>query len=343
MPRRATLIPLVLLVAAAAGAALWWTTRAPAPPQQLTLYGNIDVRQVQLAFNDAGRIASLPVQEGERVQPGQILARIDAARYQDGVDRAAAALRAAQSQLERLRNGSRPQEIAQAQAAVDAAQAAASNAEATWQRQQQLVAADFLPRQSLDNATQARRSAQAQLQGAREGLSLALQGPRREDIAAAAAAVQADAAALALAQRELADTVLRAPAAGVVQDRIMEEGDMAAPQTPVLTVALDDPVWARAYVAESDLGRVAPGMRAEISSDSFPGQRFAAWIGFVSPTAEFTPKTVQTSDLRTELVYRLRVYACNPRALLRLGMPVTVRVPLRDNAPRAHPGDVCRG
>ncbi|OIQ66824.1 p-hydroxybenzoic acid efflux pump subunit AaeA [mine drainage metagenome] len=155
--------------------------------------------------------------------------------------------------------------------------------------------------------------------------------------------MDADRAALALAQRELADTVLRAPAAGVVEDRIVEVGDMASPQTPVYTVALDNPVWARVYLPETELGRVRPGMRAQISSDSFPGKAFAGWIGFVSPTAEFTPKSVQTPDLRSELVYRVRVFACNPQGLLRLGMPVTVRVPLRDNAPRAQPERVCGG
>jgi HlyD family secretion protein len=343
MPARKRLIlPIVVVAAAVAAAVVWW--RAPRRASDvLQLYGNVDVRQMQLAFNDAGRVDALLVNEGERVAAGQALARLDAVRYRDAAARAGASLAAAQAVLARLRAGSRPQEVAEAAAAVDAAGATAHNAQLSWQRQRELVAADFLPRQALDDAAAARRAAAAELDRARQRLSLARQGPRREDIAAAAAQVDADRAALALAQRELADTVLRAPAAGVVEDRIVEVGDMASPQVPVYTVALDDPVWARVYLPETELGHVRPGMRAQISSDSFPGKAFAGWIGFVSPTAEFTPKSVQTPELRSELVYRVRVFACNPRGLLRLGMPVTVRVPLHGNAPQAQPERVCGG
>lgn len=332
-----------VVVIVAAAAVYWYGQRAQPAADRLTLFGNIDIRQVQLAFNDAGRVVALPVQEGDAVHKGQIVARLDPARFQDVVDRAQAALRAQQSGLARLRAGSRPQEIAEARAGVEAAQAALANARITYRRQQTLVQSDFLPRQSLDNATQSLRTATANVQRARQALSLALQGPRKEDIAAAEAQVQADKAALALAQRQLADTTLRAPDDGVVENRILEVGDMAAPQTPVMTIALNNPVWVRAYVPETELGRIAPGMRANIVSDSFPGQSFTGWIGFMSPTAEFTPKSVETTELRAQLVYRARVYACNPSGRLRLGMPVTVQVPLRDNAPRKVPANVCGG
>lgn len=337
-------VVVLLLVLLAAGATGYWVLHRPRPQaQNLTLYGNIDIRQVQLAFNDAGRVEQLLVQEGDPVRKDQIVARLDPARYQDAVHRAQAALVAQQSILAKLMAGSRPQEIAEARAGLDAAQAALQNAAITYQRQQSLVEADFLPRQSLDNAAQARKTAQANVQRARQALSLAVQGPRKEDIAAARAQVQADQAALALAQRQLADTELRTPDAGVVQSRILEVGDMAAPQTPVMTIALTNPVWVRAYVPERELGRVASGMRARILSDSFPGKPFLGWIGFISPTAEFTPKSVQTTELRAELVYRVRVYACNPQGMLRLGMPVTVEVPLHDNAPQSVPQHVCSG
>lgn len=341
MPLRKRLLILIPLAAVAAFG-VWWLVHRPVKAgDALTLYGNVDVRQMQLAFNDQGRIAQVLVQEGARVHAGQPLARLDDSRYVDAAARADAALAGARSELDKLHAGSRPQEIAQARAGVQAASAAVRNARATFARQERLVRADFLPRQALDNATQALQTAQAQLDGARQGLSLALQGPRKEDIAAAQAQVAADAAAQALARRELADATLVAPAAGVVQDRILEPGDMAAPQVPVLTVALDDPVWARVYAPEKALGQLAPGMRAVIRSDSFPGRTFNGWIGFISPTAEFTPKSVQTTELRTELVYRVHVYACNPDGSLRLGMPVTVEVPLHDNPPQTRPGHVC--
>ena len=119
---------------------------------------------------------------------------------------------------------------------------------------------------------------------------------------------------------------LTSPSAGVIQNRILEPGEMASPNRPVVTMALTDPKWVRAYVPEPDLGRINLGMKAEILNDSFPNQKFEGWIGFISPVAEFTPKTVETEDLRTKLVYEVRVYVHDSKDLLRLGMPVTVIV-----------------
>ena len=119
---------------------------------------------------------------------------------------------------------------------------------------------------------------------------------------------------------------LTSPSAGVIQNRILEPGEMADPNRPVVTMALTDPKWVRAYVPEPDLGRINLSMKAEILSDSFPNQKFEGWIGFISPVAEFTPKTVETEDLRTKLVYEVRVYVHDSKDLLRLGMPVTVIV-----------------
>jgi HlyD family secretion protein len=119
---------------------------------------------------------------------------------------------------------------------------------------------------------------------------------------------------------------------------------MASPQTPVFTVALNDPVWARAYVSETDLGKVFPGMRGEILTDSFPGKSYEGWVGFISPTAEFTPKQVETTELRSKLVYRLRVLVCNPQNELRLGMPVTVTLRLDQDrtTAAANPAASCK-
>jgi HlyD family secretion protein len=154
----------------------------------------------------------------------------------------------------------------------------------------------------------------------------------------------ADEAALRLAERELADTKLYAPARGVIQDRILEPGDMAFPQTPVYTLALTDPIWVRAYVSEPDMGKIAPGMSATVHTDSFPDKQYPGWVGFISPTAEFTPKQVETTELRSKLVYQVRVYVCNPQNELRLGMPVTVTVPLRQplKVPGPNSADQCR-
>lgn len=333
-------IIIAVVALAIAGAVAYWQTRPAAPSDQVTVYGNVDIRQVQAAFDDNGRLLNLLVQEGDRVKKGQLLAEIDPVRFQDAVDKSSAAVAAQEQVLARLLAGSRPEEIAEARAQVAAAQATMVNAESTWKRQESLAAQQYVSRQSADNAAAALKTARANAEHAQQALSLAIKGPRKEDIAAARQVLQADKAALSLAQRELVDTRLYAPDTGVIQDRILEPGDMVSPQTPVFTLALDNPVWVRAYLPEKALGQVRLGMKANIQSDSFPGKTFSGWVGFISPTAEFTPKTVQTTELRTELVYRVRVYACNPQHQLRLGMPVTVHVSLQNNPPQklsAHP------
>ena len=133
---------------------------------------------------------------------------------------------------------------------------------------------------------------------------------------------------LAIARKQLADASLIAPAAGVIQDRILEPGDMASPQLSVYTLALTDPIWVRAYVQGSDMGKIHQGMGAEVSTDSYPGKRYRAWLGYISPSAEFTPKSVETTEVRSNLVYQVRVFVCNPQNELRLGMPATVTIPL---------------
>ena len=341
MPKKKYILVLVPLLVTAGVIGYFFWSRTRTPENLLTLYGDIDIRQVQTALDDNGRLLDLKVQEGDRVRKGQLLAEIDPVRFRDAVDRDIANVAAQKQVLARLRAGSRPEEIAEARAEVAAAQATLSNAEVTWRRQQALAVRRYVPEQSLDNAATALKTTRANLDHAQQALTLAIKGPRQEEIAAARHQLQADKATLALARRALADTRLYAPEGGVIQDRILEPGDMVSPQTPVFTLALDNPVWVRAYLPEKALGRIRPGMKATIDSDSFPDRRFTGWVGFISPTAEFTPKTVQTTELRTELVYRVRVYACNPGHRLRLGMPVTVQIPLLHNPPQNPPTHPC--
>ena len=342
--KRKILLPFIVVALGAAGAAYWRSThnRAPAAAS-LTLYGNVDIRQVQLAFNGSERIDRMFAQEGERVKKGQPLATLDTRRLSQSVELRQAQLAAQHQALVRLMAGSRPEEIRKAQADADAARVDAENAQRTYQRLHALVAQHFVAKQQAGDARAAADGAQARYQAARETLRLAVLGPRKEDIAAARATQQADQAALAIARKELADASLYAPAEGIIQDRILEPGDMASPQQPVYTLALTDPVWVRAYVPGPELGRLRPGMRAEVSTDSFPGKRYRAWLGYVSPSAEFTPKSVETTDVRTSLVYQVRVFVCNPQNELRLGMPATVIIPLgRSPAPAAGSADHCQ-
>ena len=295
---------------------------------ELLLYGNVDIRQVQLAFHDTGRIRKIAVTEGDPVSTGQLVAEIDPVRYEAAAARAKAMVDAQQEVLTRLLTGSRPEEIAAAKAQVKSAEATLEDARQIYERTQSLVKTQFASQQKLDNALAVFKSAGAALDAQQQALALAVKGPRQEDIAAARASLQANQAALELARQELADTQLYAPGEGIIQDRILEPGDMAFPQTPVLTMALTSPLWVRAYVDEPDLGKIAIGMTATVKTDSFPNKAYRGWIGFISPSAEFTPKSVQTEELRSKLVYQVRVFVCNPENELRLGMPATVIVPL---------------
>jgi len=320
---------LVLLVGGVA-AALWFRGhREPmATEQRLRLYGNVDIRQVQLAFNANERIAALLVEEGDRVKAGQVLARLDTRRLEPKASSRAAQVQAQREVVARLEAGNRPEEIRKAKADLEAARADLEHAELTYKRVTDLTTQGVDTQQRQDDARAALNVAKAREAAARETCDLMVLGPRKEDLAAAKASLLAYEADLALAQRELADAQLCAPTNGVIRNRILEPGDMASPQKPVFAFALDDPVWVRAYVPETDLGKIRPGMKAEVITDTFPGKTYSGWIGFVSPTAEFTPKTVETTEVRAKLVYEARVFVSNPQGELRLGMPAEVIVPL---------------
>lgn len=324
---------LLLFLVIAAGAALgiyaWRRAQARDAGGRLVLYGNVDLRQVLLAFQNEERIAEVRVQEGDRVTPGQVVARVDASRLEPRVAQAEAQADAQRHAVERLHNGSRPEEIAQARANVASAKADSAN---TLRQLERLKAASegsggrAVSDQDLANAQAALEVSQARLQVAEKTLELALAGPRKEDVQEAEARLAADEADLALLRRTLADAELRAPCVGVVRTRLLEPGEMASPQRPVLSIAVVDPKWVRAYVSEPDLARVRAGARAAIRVDAFPGKDFEGWVGFLSPVAEFTPKAVQTEELRTSLVYEVRVFVKDPSDELRLGMPATVRM-----------------
>ena len=309
----------------------WWLTHRPRAPTELTLYGNVDLRQVELAFNDSERIAAVLAAEGDRVTRGQVLARLDTGRLVPAAAQAAAMAEAQQQMVDKMHHGSRPEEIGQARANLDAAAADAADALAKYDRLKGLAQTSggrALSRQDLDDARMASQAADARLVVSQQALRLERIGPRREDIAQAEAQLKADQAQAALLRSELGDAVLVAPMNATVRSRLMEPGEMASPQRPVFSLAITDPKWVRAYVSESQLGAVHPGMKATLSADAFPGRSFRGWVGFISPVAEFTPKTVQTPDLRTSLVYEIRVFVTDTNDDLRLGMPATVHLPL---------------
>ncbi len=319
-------IPVVIGVAVAVGLGLWLTHRH-AERNAIVLYGNIDLRQVDLAFQDSERVAAVYAREGDRVQRGQVLAKLDESRLLPQLAQAEAAAAAQREVVDRMHHGSRPEEIAQARANVTLAEADARADALKYQRLLALSKASngrAVSRQDLDDARAAADVAQARLNVNRKALALAIAGPRREDVAQAEAQFRGEQAQVELLCRMVSDAELRAPMNAVVRSRIAEPGDMASPQKTAFTLAITDPKWVRAYVTESDLGFVRPGMRASVAIDTFPKRRFEGWIGFISSVAEFTPKTVQTQELRSSLVYEVRVFVKDPDDVLRLGMPATV-------------------
>lgn len=346
MDRKKIIRPLfIVLLLAVAGIGWWYLPHHDrGNTSRLVLYGNIDIREADLAFNDSEHVDKILVQEGDHVHKGQLLATLHKERTQAGYAAAEARVASQKAIVARLETGSRPEEIRQARANIAAAKARLRDAEVTYERTKRLYQGHATSRQALDDAEAVLDTAHADLKVAQEALALAVEGPRHEDIEEARAMLKAGEAQLALAAEVLKDTELYAPADGIIRNRILEPGDMATPQKPVLTLAMTNPVWVRTYAPETVLGKLVPGMRAEVSTDSHPGKRYRGWIGFISPTAEFTPKNVETPELRTRLVYQVRIFVCNPEDELRLGMPATVNISLDQPKPASgHTAADCNG
>jgi len=322
------ILPVLLLLAAAAWLAWWWLEREPAATDEIVLYGNVEIRQIQLAFDGAGRIVELHAEEGDRVRKGELLAVLDTGLLAVQQRQAEAQAEAQRQALLKLRRGARPEELAQARAQLASARALAERAESDLKRVTRLAGSGSASAQALDHARSEASSARARLAEAEAALALIEAGPRAEDIAAAEAQLAAAEAALAIIHHQIGQGRLKAPADAVVRARLLEPGDQAGPQRPVYALAIDRPKWIRAYVGEPDLGNVREGKPARIIPDG--GPELQGRVGHVSSVAEFTPKAVQTEELRTSLVYEVRVIVEDTDNRLRLGQPVTVRISRSD-------------
>jgi HlyD family secretion protein len=328
MKRRIAIVVVLLLVLGGG----WYFGRGYLAPRHddngLVLFGNVDVRQVDLSFKVDGRIMKMAVDEGDAVKPGQLLASLDKTYFQNDLAVAKARQAAQAANVAKLEHGSRPEEIAQAKATVALYRTTTELNQQTFDRQAQLVKEGNTSRQNYDNAIAALRQSQAQLNVGEQASRLVEAGPRKEDIDAARAQLALEDANVTVGERKLQDADLMAPSAGVILTRAQEPGAIVAAGTPVFALTITSPVWVRAYVGEPDLGRIHPGMRAEVTTDAAPGKIYRGTIGFISPVAEFTPKSVETRELRTDLVYRLRIVVENPDDGLRQGMPVTASLAL---------------
>jgi HlyD family secretion protein len=354
-------------------AAVWAARRFREEPGPLAVTGTIEAIQVDISPRITARIVERPVREGQPVERGQLLARLDDAQLAAELRRADATLRAAEAQLRDLRAGARAQEIQEAEATaaraqaqladlmagsrrqeIEQARAAVDDASATrqwtardYERTKELFARELVAAQEVDRMRQASEVAVAKeksareklalveagarqheveaarqaLRAARERVQLLRAGPRPEAVATAEAQVAEARAAATLARARLDETRLTSPLTGVVLRKNMEVGETASPGTPILTLMDPQDIWLRAYVAETDVGRLRVGQPAVISVDAFPGRRFDGAISEIASEAEFTPKNVQTKKERVNLVFRIKIAAKNPAGLLKPGMP----------------------
>lgn len=290
-----------------------------------TLYGNVDIRSVNLSFRVGGRLSDVLVDEGDTVKAGDVVGHLDDAPYQMALQQARANLAMAKAKSDLVKDGYRDEEIAQAKAQVNQLQAALDYAESFYKRQQSVVKLGGVSVNQLDDAKAMRNQAQASLQAAKDKLSQYQRGNRPQEVKQAEAQLGEAEAQLAQAELNEADTRLLAPSDGTILTRAVEPGTMLSAGSSVLTLSLTHPVWIRAYVSEPNLSQAIPGRPVLIYTDSRPDRPYHGAIGFVSPTAEFTPKSVETPDLRTDLVYRMRITVTDPDNTLRQGMPVTLQ------------------
>jgi HlyD family secretion protein len=385
-------IPIILVLAAAAGFAWWWfRVHGATDPNRIFVSGNLELTQVDISFKMAGRMVERKYTEGDAVKKGDLIAVLDPViyRHQQVRDEASVAsaesnykqlqtavayqkatlesdiaareadLNQATAKLEVLLNGSRKQDIQQAEAGVNDAKAQVELARLDWERAQKLFKNEDISKQQFDQSRQKLESAQAMLHQAEEKLSLVKEGPRQEDIAAARAQVAQAKAAVATAeanrlelkrkeealaggldeirrsqaqvgisQSQLADTEVYAPIDGVVMVKSAEPGEVLAAGTTVVTIGDLEHPWLRAYINETDLGRVKLGQKAKLTTDSFPGKVYWGKITFISPEAEFTPKQIQTKEERVKLVYRIKIEVDNASRELKNNMPVDAEIVL---------------
>lgn len=289
-----------------------------------TLYGNVDIRTLNISFRVSGRLTSLNVDEGDTIAANQLLGQLDPAPYQIALHQASANVAIAQADYDLAKAGYRNEEIAQVSAAVKQAQAAYDYAENFYRRQQILFKRHLISTNELDSTRSVREQAKASLKSLEDKLAQYRRGNRPQQIESAYASLQLAEAQLEKAKLDLQDTRLHAPADGIILTRAIEPGSMVNAGGNVLTLSLANPVWARAYASEKELGDMYSGRTVLLYTDSRPNNPYHGQIGFVSPTAEFTPKTVETTDLRSDLVYRLRIIVTDADKALRQGMPVTI-------------------
>jgi HlyD family secretion protein len=336
-------IPILIVLAAliAAGVYLYpRLTKNSKPQNEILLSGNIEAHESLVSFKVQGRIVELPVEEGQSVEKGSLLARLDDADYRQRLRIDEANVHVHRSNLALTLAGTREQEVKALQQNMLDAQADLQQKKLDFDRAQRLFNEDAVSAQDRDLADTAFKRSQASFQATQQKYNEAVEGSRKEEIAIAEANLKEAHANLGMSRVNLDYTVLRAPGAGVATVRQAEVGEVVVPGTPVVTLADLDHIWLRAYIAETDLGRVRWGQDAVVTTDTFPGKQYHGRISFIASEAEFTPKSVQTYKERVMLVYRIKIDIDNPNHELKPGMPADAHINLSPNTtPAQEPRD----
>jgi len=333
--KRILFITLIILLAA--GLLFYLLTREKEGEDHfIRVSGNVETTEVDVGFKIPGRIVSRPFEEGDWVEKGQVLAKLDDEDLRNRLEVARATLLSARARLDKLLAGSRPEEIREAEAAVHQAQFDSENKQITFERMKSLHERGVIPRETYDNAETALKVAKATLQRAKENYQLVKEGPRKEDIDDARAQVEQARASLKLAETQFSYAVLYSPLSGVVLVKSGEIGEVVNPGTPILTLADIKNVWLKSYIPETDLGKVKWGQEVIVTTDLRPKKEYKGKISFISSQAEFTPKQIQTEKERVTLVYRIKIDIPNPDRELKPGMPADGKI-LLPSSPSQRP------
>jgi len=316
-------IGIILIVVLAIASIAWWRWTAVREGGDHAIRGSgiIEITEVDVAFEVPGTIAERYAEEGALLDKGEPIARLDDREYQLQVERATAAKAAAEARYQLLVKGPRGQDIDQALAAVDAAEADMQMAQREFQRAKALHDSHIVSQNEFDRVANTYTSAQKARDRARAQLSMLQEGSRTEDLAAGRAMLREAEKALELAELNLSRCKLFAPIAGRVLSKNREAGESALPGASVITLGDLTRPWLNLYIGERDLGRVSLGMPAQVTVDSFPTRPFPGKVSFISEKAEFTPKNIQTQDERVKLVYRVKIELENRDQVLKAGMP----------------------
>lgn len=306
--KRRIVVPIVLILLAAAGL---WAFKLRQRDDGLRLSGSIEARDVQVGSLVGGRVTAVHVDEGSSVSPGQPIVTLESDLLDLQVREQESRVEQARARLALALEGPRTEQVARARVDYE-------NVEKERRRLEALMKEGIVPRQTYDDAAAAART---KLEALRE----LERGSRPQEIEAARAALAEAERHLDYLRRQRQETVVKAPAAGLIQSFDLRPGDLVAPNAPVATLLEPDQLWVRVFVPETKLGLVRVGQRADLTVDSFPRRTFPGKVVEISPRAQYTPRNVQTLDQRSEQVFGVKVEV-DPAPELKPGMAAIVRL-----------------